>query len=58
MEELKSLGVKTVMLTGDSHGAAKCAQDQVKLAIQALEKPLTLRPSDRAFVFAMIEISS
>lgn len=32
IEELKSLGIKTVMLTGDCQGAAKHAQEQVTLS--------------------------
>lgn len=30
IEEIKLLGIKTVMLTGDSHAAAMLAQDQVQ----------------------------
>lgn len=30
IQELNSMGIKTVMLTGDCHGAAKHAQHQVK----------------------------
>jgi Cd2+/Zn2+-exporting ATPase len=31
IEEIKSLGIKSVMLTGDSHAAAMLAQDQVQI---------------------------
>lgn len=37
IEELKSLGIKTIMLTGDCHGAAKRAQEQVKLSYNAMK---------------------
>lgn len=30
IQELNSVGIKTIMLTGDSHGAANRAQEQVK----------------------------
>ena len=31
LEEIKSLGIKCVMLTGDNHAAAMLAQDQVQI---------------------------
>lgn len=36
IQQLKSLGIKTVMLTGDCHGAAKRAQEQVGYHYRAI----------------------
>ncbi|KAL7133764.1 hypothetical protein ABFS83_12G161900 [Erythranthe nasuta] len=40
IHELNSLGIKTVMLTGDSHGAAMRAQDQLGGGLQAIHSEL------------------
>ncbi|KAK4432693.1 Cadmium/zinc-transporting ATPase HMA2 [Sesamum alatum] len=40
IEELKSIGIKTVMLTGDCHGAAKRAQEQLGGALEVVHAEL------------------
>ncbi|KAK6945733.1 hypothetical protein RJ641_013277 [Dillenia turbinata] len=46
IKELKSLGVKTAMLTGDNHAAAMEAQDQLKNALEIIHADLL--PEDKA----------
>ncbi|GFP90862.1 cadmium/zinc-transporting ATPase hma2 [Phtheirospermum japonicum] len=45
LEELKSMGIKTVMLTGDCHAAAKHAQDQLGGALEVVHAGLL--PQDK-----------
>ncbi|KAK9268747.1 hypothetical protein L1049_000508 [Liquidambar formosana] len=46
VKELKSLGIKTAMLTGDSHAAAMHAQDQLGHALEVVHAELL--PEDKA----------
>ncbi|KAL3534902.1 hypothetical protein ACH5RR_003363 [Cinchona calisaya] len=46
LKELKSAGIKTVMLTGDSYAAAKHAQDQLGGALEVIHAELL--PEDKA----------
>ncbi|KAH6755808.1 heavy metal atpase 2 [Perilla frutescens var. hirtella] len=46
IEELKSLGIKTLMLTGDGHGAAKRAQEQLGGGVEVVRAELL--PEDKA----------
>ncbi|KAG6726794.1 hypothetical protein I3842_02G097800 [Carya illinoinensis] len=46
IEEMKTLGIKSVMLTGDSHTAAMLAQDQLKHALDVIHSELL--PADKA----------
>ncbi|XP_027067280.2 cadmium/zinc-transporting ATPase HMA3 [Coffea arabica] len=46
LKELKSAGIKTVMLTGDSYAAARHAQDQLGGALDAVHAELL--PQDKA----------
>ncbi|KAF8400197.1 hypothetical protein HHK36_013493 [Tetracentron sinense] len=45
INELKSMGIKTSMLTGDSHGAAMHAQDQLGQALEVVHAELL--PEDK-----------
>ncbi|KAG2721832.1 hypothetical protein I3760_02G099700 [Carya illinoinensis] len=46
IEEMKTLGIKSVMLTGDSHAAATLAQDQLNHALDVIHSELL--PADKA----------
>ncbi|XP_041001682.1 putative inactive cadmium/zinc-transporting ATPase HMA3 [Juglans microcarpa x Juglans regia] len=46
IEEMTSLGIKSVMLTGDSHTAAMLAQDQLNHALDVIHSELL--PADKA----------
>ncbi|KAL1568164.1 putative cadmium/zinc-transporting ATPase hma4 [Salvia divinorum] len=48
VEELKSLGIKTVMLTGDCQGAAQLAQQQLGGALEVIRAELL--PEDKATI--------
>ncbi|KAL0344926.1 UNVERIFIED_CONTAM: Cadmium/zinc-transporting ATPase HMA2 [Sesamum radiatum] len=48
IEELKSIGIKTVMLTGDCHGAAKRAQEQLGGALEVVRAELL--PEDKVSI--------
>ena len=43
IKELKSLGIKTAMLTGDSHASAMHAQDQVHLLPEKNHQNITVK---------------
>ncbi|KAI3447317.1 hypothetical protein Pfo_003982 [Paulownia fortunei] len=53
IEELKSIGIKTVMLTGDCHGAAKRAQEQLGGALDVIHAELL--PEDKANVIKELQ---
>ncbi|KAI3447316.1 hypothetical protein Pfo_003981 [Paulownia fortunei] len=53
IEELESIGIKTVMLTGDSHGAAKRAQEQLGGALEVIHAELL--PEDKASVIKELQ---
>ncbi|XP_057806485.1 putative inactive cadmium/zinc-transporting ATPase HMA3 isoform X2 [Salvia miltiorrhiza] len=48
IEELKSLGIKTIMLTGDCQGAAKRAQEQLGGSLEVIRAELL--PEDKASI--------
>ncbi|GFP89194.1 cadmium/zinc-transporting ATPase hma2 [Phtheirospermum japonicum] len=48
IKDLKSIGIKTVMLTGDCHGASKRAQEQLGGALDVIHAELL--PEDKASV--------
>ncbi|KAL3644198.1 Cadmium/zinc-transporting ATPase hma2 [Castilleja foliolosa] len=47
LEELKSMGIKTVMLTGDCHAAAKYAQNQLGGALEIVHAELLPQDKER-----------
>ncbi|KAL3644185.1 putative cadmium/zinc-transporting ATPase hma4 [Castilleja foliolosa] len=47
LEELKSMGIKTVMLTGDCHAAAKHAQNQLGGALEVVHAELLPQDKER-----------
>ncbi|KAL0337138.1 UNVERIFIED_CONTAM: Cadmium/zinc-transporting ATPase HMA2 [Sesamum calycinum] len=53
IEELKSIGIKTVMLTGDCHGAAKRAQEQLGGALEVVHAELL--PEDKASIIKELQ---
>ncbi|GFP89192.1 cadmium/zinc-transporting ATPase hma2 [Phtheirospermum japonicum] len=53
IEELKSIGIKTVMLTGDCHGAAKRAQEQLGGALDVIHADLL--PEDKARIIKELQ---
>ncbi|KAK6152179.1 hypothetical protein DH2020_014814 [Rehmannia glutinosa] len=53
IEDLKSIGIKTVMLTGDCHGAAKRAQDQLGGALDVIHAELL--PEDKARIIKELQ---
>ncbi|KAL0315973.1 UNVERIFIED_CONTAM: Cadmium/zinc-transporting ATPase HMA2 [Sesamum radiatum] len=53
IEELKSIGIKTVMLTGDCRGAAKRAQEQLGGALEVVHAELL--PEDKASIIKELQ---
>ncbi|KAK6152168.1 hypothetical protein DH2020_014803 [Rehmannia glutinosa] len=53
IEDLKSIGIKTVMLTGDCHGAAKRAQEQLGGALDVIHAELL--PEDKARIIKELQ---
>ncbi|CAA2984553.1 inactive cadmium zinc-transporting ATPase HMA3 [Olea europaea subsp. europaea] len=53
LNELKSMGIKTVMLTGDSYGAAKYAQDQLGGVLDVIHAELL--PEDKGRIIKELQ---
>ncbi|KAK6119947.1 hypothetical protein DH2020_046305 [Rehmannia glutinosa] len=53
IDDLKSIGIKTVMLTGDCHGAAKRAQQQLGGALDVIHAELL--PEDKARIIKELQ---
>ncbi|PIN10351.1 Cation transport ATPase [Handroanthus impetiginosus] len=53
IEELKSIGIKTVMLTGDCRGAARRAQEQLGGALEVIHAELL--PEDKVTVIKQLQ---
>ncbi|CAA0842206.1 Cadmium/zinc-transporting ATPase HMA2 [Striga hermonthica] len=56
IQELKSLGIKIVLLTGDCHGAAKRAQEQLGGSLDAIHAELL--PEDKSRIIKSLQTES
>ncbi|GER36168.1 heavy metal atpase 4, partial [Striga asiatica] len=56
IQELKSLGIKTVLLTGDCHGAANRAQEQLGGSLDSIHAELL--PEDKSRIIKSLQTES